>query len=314
MSSSPRSSRAARRRATDVGDDERPERLRRRLLGPVAVAVHRAAMPLAARLTRRSGGGRGTSILLEHAWGIGGTIRTTFGLAAHLAKSGPVEIVSLRRAREEPRLPFPPGVEVKALDDSTRPRGRVERLLSRVPSVLIHPYDYLYPKVSLWTDIAVIRALRSMRGNVLIGTRPATNLLAAQLAPPGVATIGVENMNFHSHRGPLARDPPPLRRTRRARRAHRRRRAGLRRDARRLDPCRTDPQRGAGARRRLVRRVGEGRGRRGPPHRAEGLRPPDPSVGPSRARAARVAASHLRRRASARQARAPDRRPRPRAA
>ncbi len=189
-----------------MGEEERPERLRRRLLGPVAVAVHRAAMPLAALLTRRSGGGRGTSILLEHAWGIGGTIRTTFGLAAHLAKSGPVEIVSLRRAREEPRLPFPPGVEVKALDDSTRPRGRLEALLSRLPSVLIHPYDYLYPKVSLWTDITVIRALRSMRGHVLIGTRPASNLLAAQLAPPGVATIGVENMNFHSHRGPLARE------------------------------------------------------------------------------------------------------------
>jgi glycosyltransferase involved in cell wall biosynthesis len=178
------------------------ERLQRRLLGPVAVVAHRVAMVLAARLVRRGGGSvSGVHLLLEHAWGIGGTIRTTFNLAGWLARRLPVTIASMRRARQEPMLAFPDGVAVEPLTDGSR------GLLARLPSVLIHPYDYAYPKASLATDVALLRFLRSLGpGAVLVGTRPAFNLVAARLAPPGVVTIGVENMNFHSHRPPLARD------------------------------------------------------------------------------------------------------------
>jgi glycosyltransferase involved in cell wall biosynthesis len=187
---------------------EPPQRLRRRLLGPVAVALHRAALPLAALLVRRSRGRSegGVHILLEHAWGMGGTIRTSFMLAEHLARRGPVEIVSMRRARAEPALEFPPGVTVTSLADRTRPLGPLARLLEKLPSVLIHPYDYAYPRASLWTDVQLVRRLRAIRSGVLIGTRPAFSILAARLAPEGVASVGVENMNIHSHRGPLARD------------------------------------------------------------------------------------------------------------
>ena len=186
-----------------------PHGWRRKLFGPLAVLVHRAAMPVAAWLTsrpRRDASDGHVHILLEHAWGMGGTIRTSFNLASHLAERADVEIVSARRAREESFLPFPPGVSVTALDDRMQPRGLIARLLGKLPSVLIHPYDYAYPNASLWTDVELIRMLRSMRTGVLIGTRPAFNLVIARLASPGVVTVGVENMNFHSHRAPLARD------------------------------------------------------------------------------------------------------------
>jgi glycosyltransferase involved in cell wall biosynthesis len=197
---------------------EPPQRLRRRLLGPVAVALHRAALPVAARLVRRGPGpaaappGSGSAaapvyILLEHAWGVGGTIRTSFMLASHLAARGrPVEIVSMRRARQEPALAFPAGVTVSALVDRTRKLGPAARVLDKLPSLLIHPYDYAYPRASLLTDVRLIRHLRRVRSGVLIGTRPAFSIVAALLAPPGVSAVGVENMNYHSHRGPLTRD------------------------------------------------------------------------------------------------------------
>jgi glycosyltransferase involved in cell wall biosynthesis len=127
---------------------------------------------------------------------MGGTIRTTLTIAGELAQRHDVELVSLLRRRERPFFPFPPGVAVRAL--ATR--------AGRLPSVLIHPEDYVYPLCSLRTDLALIRWLRSLDGGVLVTTRPAFNLLAARLAPRSVVTVGQEHMHFASHRPRLAAD------------------------------------------------------------------------------------------------------------
>ena len=184
--------------------------LRRRLLGPPAVLLHRLALSVATALPRPAGGERGgpVRILVMHAYGMGGTVRATLGLAEHLAGRREVEVVSVVRRRDRPFFAFPPGVAVTALDDQ-RPaaaRGRLARALGALPSLLVHPEDYAYPFCSLWTDVQLVRDLRRMRSGVVIGTRPAFNLLAARLAPPGVVVVGQEHMNFHAHRPRLAAD------------------------------------------------------------------------------------------------------------
>jgi glycosyltransferase involved in cell wall biosynthesis len=194
--------------------DDRPrESLRRRMLGPPAVLLHRIVAGVAqAAIGRRSharprgpASRQRITIVLLHAWGMGGTIRTTFNLAEHLAEHHEVEVLSLVRRRDRPFFPFPEGVRVTALDDQ-RPgrRGRLAHTLSRLPSLLVHPDDYAYPACSLWTDVMLARRMRSMPPGIVVTTRPALNLLAARLAPPQLVTVAQEHMNFNAHRPGVA--------------------------------------------------------------------------------------------------------------
>ena len=194
-----------------VEELERP-RLARRLLGPVAVLVHRLALraaPLIARRLRPPADGAELRLILLHAWGMGGTVRATLGVAAGLAEGREVEVVSVVRRRDKPFFPFPDGLRVRAVDDQRKgkgSRGVLARVLRRLPSVLVHPDDFAYPWCSLWTDVLLVRRLRAMRGGVVIGTRPSFNLLVAALAGPGTVAVGQEHLNVTAHRRALAAD------------------------------------------------------------------------------------------------------------
>ena len=183
---------------------------RRRIVAPLAIGVHRAAVRLAGLLPHRPAGDPGVArILLMHAYGMGGTIRTSLNVAGHLAGTRPVEVVSVIRRRDAPFFAFPDGIGVRTLDDERKGAGgrRLRTLLRKVPSVLVHPDDHVYASCNLWTDLQLLRWLRSLPGGVLVTTRPAFNLLAARLAPSGVVVVGQEHMNFHTHRLPgLAKD------------------------------------------------------------------------------------------------------------
>ena len=170
-----------------------------RLLQPLGRAVLRL---LAARA--RPAGDPKLYLLLLHAYGVGGTIRTTFNTAEWLARSREVEVISVIRRREAPSLPFPDGVGLSAVDDVREPG---HRLLRALPSALIHPEDYGFSACSFLTDLKLARRLRSLApGSVLITTRPGLNVAVPSLVPKGVTVIGQEHMNFLSHRpGLMAR-------------------------------------------------------------------------------------------------------------
>ena len=180
----------------------KPTFVRRRIVRPLAIAAHRIASRLIALAVRPGApdGFDGVRILLMHAYGMGGTIRTCLTLAEHLAKHGPVEVISIVRSRDEPFFPFPDGVTVTVLDDR---RGGWRRGL---PSLLVHPDDHTFAKLSLRTDIALLKRLRHMRSGVLVTTRPGFNVLAARHAPPGLTVVGQEHMNIASHLPGLTHD------------------------------------------------------------------------------------------------------------
>jgi glycosyltransferase involved in cell wall biosynthesis len=180
--------------------------LRRALELRVATAVQAVALALLRlALPRGDGSAGGVHILLMNAYGMGGTIRATLTLAESLAGDRPVEIVSLERRRAAPFFPFPPGARVTVLDDLRNPGGRAARLLRRLPSVLIHPEDYMFARANVWLDLQLVRHLRSLRAGVLITTRPALNLLAARARPRALVTVGQEHMHYGAHRPALTR-------------------------------------------------------------------------------------------------------------
>jgi glycosyltransferase involved in cell wall biosynthesis len=188
------------RRETDDHVPGAPS-LRRRLLGPVAIAVHRAAIGLIAPWARRrrapADAPEAVHILLINAYAMGGTVRTVLNLAEGLAARHRVQVHSILRRRDQPF--FETTAELHPIDDVRGGRR------GRLPSLLIHPDDFAYPACSLRTDLQLLRALRRMRGT-LITTRPAFNLLAARLAGPDLKVVGAEHLHFDAHRRGLSRD------------------------------------------------------------------------------------------------------------
>lgn len=176
--------------------------VRRLLVRILAGSIHRGASIRKAGAPARPK----IVILIMHAFGMGGTIRTVMNLAGHLAGEYDVEVISTIRRRDSSFLPVPAGVTVSTLADRRpgAPTTALMRLLDRVPSFLMHEEDYGFATSTAWTDLVLLRRLRDLRSGVLIGTRPALNVIAAELAAPGVVTIGQEHMNFTAHRRGLA--------------------------------------------------------------------------------------------------------------
>ena len=181
-----------------------PRRLLAALLRSLARGGPQARRPLPAD------GPPPVTILLGNAYGMGGTIRTVLNLAAQLSATRDVQVLSVVRRRSRASLEVPPGVQVRALSDETLRQkgitGRLRTLLRAQPSVLWHDQDWALPLSSLWTDLVLVRTLRSLPPGVVIGTRPALNLLLAQAAPARLVTVGQEHMNLHAHRPRLAAD------------------------------------------------------------------------------------------------------------
>jgi glycosyltransferase involved in cell wall biosynthesis len=100
-------------------------------------------------------------------------------------------------------------VRVVLLEDK-RPsakRSPLHRVLASRSSVLIHPRERAAKGFNLWVDLMLVRALRRKAG-FLITTRPGLNMLAADLAPPGLTLIGQEHMNLPEHPKELRKAMP----------------------------------------------------------------------------------------------------------
>ncbi|MEU0388791.1 glycosyltransferase family 4 protein [Streptomyces chartreusis] len=169
------------------------------------------------------------SFLIHNAYGIGGTITTTFNLAGALAERHDVEIVSALRHREQPQLALDPRVRLRALVDL---RKEEDHPLHRRPAKVFPSAEYRHRQYSELTDQRIGECLESIDTDVVIGTRPGLNVHIARQAPQHVLRVGQEHLTLDNH-------PPALR-------------TALRRAYRRLDVITTVTEADAAAYRRKM--------------------------------------------------------------
>ncbi|NBM18947.1 glycosyltransferase family 4 protein [Streptomyces sp. GC420] len=171
--------------------------------------------------------------LIHNAYGIGGTITTTFNLAQALARQHDVEIVSVLRARELPSFTLDPRVRLRPLVDL---RHEKDHPLHQRPAKVFPVAEYRYRQYSELTDQRIAEYLRTTDADVIIGTRPGLNVHLALQAPEHTVRLGQEHLTLDNH-------PPRLRNA-------------MRRAYPRLDALTTVTEADAAAYRRKMRLAG----------------------------------------------------------
>ncbi|MER5432261.1 glycosyltransferase family 4 protein [Streptomyces sp. NPDC002588] len=149
--------------------------------------------------------------LLHNAYGIGGTITTTFNLAQGLAERHDVEIVSVLRHRQRTAYTLDPGVRLRPLVDL---RAEQEHPLHLKPARVFPEAEYRYGQYSRLTDQRIEEWLDGTDADVVIATRPGLNVHLALQGPRRLLRIGQEHLTLDHHsprlRGALRRAYPRL--------------------------------------------------------------------------------------------------------
>ncbi|WP_413100453.1 glycosyltransferase family 4 protein [Streptomyces sp. Inha503] len=147
------------------------------------------------------------SFLIHNAYGIGGTIRTTYNLARTLGEQHDVEIVSVFRHRDQPI--FDPGPRVglshlvdlrkssPSYDGGDPDHGR--------PAQVFPVTEGRYKQYSALTDRRIADHLRSLEADIVVGTRPGLNVHIAREARRGPVRVGQEHLTLSTHSNGLKR-------------------------------------------------------------------------------------------------------------
>ncbi|MET7365194.1 glycosyltransferase [Streptomyces sp. NPDC005566] len=148
------------------------------------------------------------SFLLHNAYGIGGTIRTTFTLAQTLAEQHDVEIVSVFRHRDGPALGAPGRVRMSHLVDLRKESPSYEGGDGEHarPAAVFPRGDTRHGQYSRLTDTRIAAHLGALEADVVIGTRPGLNVHISAQARRGPVRIGQEHLTLDSHSYRLRRE------------------------------------------------------------------------------------------------------------
>lgn len=144
----------------------------------------------------------------HNIYAMGGTVKSISQLANVLAQKGHnVKIISVFKGSNEPYFELHPNIEITALTNyQLHPSNVKDIFYNRLrkftpfnkPRVLSQHEPGLY-QFSSYVENKMIRSIKSVDTDVLIGTRASFNIFITQHAPTNVEKIGMEHMNFDAH-------------------------------------------------------------------------------------------------------------------
>jgi glycosyltransferase involved in cell wall biosynthesis len=141
------------------------------------------------------------AFLINNAYGLGGTIRTTCTLAGQLAAEHDVQVVSVFRDRDEPCFAYDPQVRLHHLADlrADSPDNVRDDPRRRTPSRVFPSSDRRHAEYSALTDELIGRWLADPGADVLVGTRPGLNVHLARQAPRRLVRVAQEHLTLDTH-------------------------------------------------------------------------------------------------------------------
>jgi glycosyltransferase involved in cell wall biosynthesis len=149
--------------------------------------------------------------LINDAFGIGGTVKTTFNLGGALAERGhAIEVLSTERRRDVPHLAVPAGVRLMSLTEvrPDHPDHVADAPGHDRPGRHYPKADFKASTYNAWIEDRYRRYLAGTDADVVIATRPGLIAYLARLAPRHLVRIGQEHLVRGQHRAALRKEMP----------------------------------------------------------------------------------------------------------
>ncbi|MEV5376935.1 glycosyltransferase [Streptomyces nondiastaticus] len=142
------------------------------------------------------------AFLIHNAYGIGGTIRATGNLASALAARHDVELVSVYRSADAPKLPPGRRVRLTSLIDIRKdaPGSETDNELQQQPSALLPARERDVKAFTRLADLRVAQYLEATDADVVVATRPGLLVHLTRLATERTyVRIGQEHLIHGGH-------------------------------------------------------------------------------------------------------------------
>ncbi len=149
--------------------------------------------------------------LINDAFGIGGTIKTTFNLGGALAARGhDVEVLSTVRGRDVPPLSVDPAIRLMSLVETRTKHPDYDREATGrgVPARVYPRSDFKSATYDRYIEERYRRFLQGSDADVVIATRPGLIAYVVKFAPQHMLRIGQEHLIRGQHRPALRRLMP----------------------------------------------------------------------------------------------------------